>query len=191
MSPKVLKRRATYEDLEALPETLVGEILDGDLIASPRPASPHGQAAHELATDLNVGFSRGGGSRWWFQPEPQSHFKSGDILVPDIAGWRRERMPQMPRVKAFELVPDWVCEVISPSTARIDRTRKMRIYAREKVAHMWIVDPLARSIESYRIDGDSWKVLGVFGDEAERARIEPFESVELEIARWWLPEETT
>jgi Uma2 family endonuclease len=110
--------------------------------------------------------------------------------VVDIAGWRRERMPKLPAVPAFELAPDWVCEVISPSTMRFDRSRKLRIYKREKVSHVWIVDPLARTLEIFRLDGKSWTLVAVHGEEAdEKVRAEPFDAVELEPARWWLPDE--
>ena len=103
---------------------------------------------------------------------------------PDIAGWRRERMPVMEDVAAFTLAPDWACEIISRSTARIDRGHKMRIYARERVAHLWIVDPLTRTVEVYRRDGPHWIVAAMHaGDESLRA--EPFDEVELDVARWW------
>jgi Uma2 family endonuclease len=106
------------------------------------------------------------------------------VLVPDLAGWRRERMPVLPDVAAFTLAPDWVCEVISPSTARIDRGRKLRVYAREQVAHLWFVDPLARTIEVYRLEGERWVVAGTF-EGTGTLRLEPFAAVELDVRRWW------
>jgi Uma2 family endonuclease len=112
------------------------------------------------------------------------------VLVPDLAGWRRERMPKMPNVPAFELPPDWSCEVVSPSTERIDRARKMGIYARVKVGHLWLVNPLVRTLEVYRLDGDgTWTLMATHEGNA-RVRAVPFDAVELELSRWWLEPET-
>src|SRR5438105_1197571 len=130
---------ATYRDLERLPEHVVGELIHGELIVSPRPASPHALAASAIGSDLGGSFHRPPGDRgpggWWILDEPELHFGE-DVLVPDLAGWRRERMPRVPNVPAFELAPDWICEVVSPSTERVDRSSKMGIYARVKVAHL-------------------------------------------------------
>ena len=132
------RRRATYADLLEVPEHLVAEIIDGELLTSPRPASPHALAASAIGSALFDRFNGppGGADRpggWWILFEPELHLGE-DVLVPDHAGWRRERMPALPDVVGFTLAPDWVCEVISPSTARIDRGRKLRVYAREQVA---------------------------------------------------------
>jgi len=186
-------RRAAYADLEELPEHLVGEIMDGELIVTPRPATAHAFAGSMLGADLVGEFGHGrrsgGPGGWWILDEPELHLQA-DVLVPDLAAWRHERMPRLPNVPAIELAPDWVCEIVSPSTARFDRTRKSRIYRRERVAHMWIVDPLARSLEVYRLGGGSWTVVDTYGDDApDKIRAWPFEAVELEPARWWLPEE--
>lgn len=183
------RRRATYDDLLKVPEPLVGEIIDGELITSPRPASPHARATSVMASDLIGGFDRPpGGSDapggWWFLYEPELHL-GDDVLVPDLAGWRRERMPVMPNVVAFTQAPDWVCEVVSPATGGIDRGRKMRVYARERVAHLWLVDPLIRTLEIYRLEVDQWVVCRTQAD-VDKVRAEPFEAVELDLARWWL-----
>ena len=187
------KRRAMYEDLMQVPDTKVAEILDGELFVSPRPASPHAWAGTAIGSFVHSGFhgdrdplapGRPGG--WWIVFEPELHFVE-DVLVPDIAGWRRERMPVFPSVPFFTLAPDWVCEVVSPSTGRIDRSRKMRIYGREGVAHLWLVDPLVRTVESYRRnDGGLWLVDGVWGG-AESVRVAPFAEVALPLARFWPP----
>ena len=189
------KRRATYEDLMQVPDTRVAEILDGELFVSPRPASPHAWATSAIGALVHsdchgdgdpLAPARPGG--WWIVDEPELHFTE-DVLVPDIVGWRRERMPSFPRVPYFTLAPDWVCEVVSPSTGRIDRSRKMRIYGREGVAHLWLVDPLLRTIEGYRRnDGALWIVDGVW-DGDQRVRVAPFAEVELPLARFWPPEE--
>jgi Uma2 family endonuclease len=188
------RRRATYEDLMQVPDTNVAEILDGELFVSPRPASPHAYAAMAIGSRLHARFHDDGDTNeparpggWWLVFEPELHF-ADDVLVPDIAGWRRERMPAFPSVPYFTLAPDWVCEVISASTGRIDRTRKMRIYAREGVASLWLVEPLARTVEVYRLDdARSWHVVGAWGGD-ERVALEPFAEVELALARWWVPD---
>jgi Uma2 family endonuclease len=184
---KTQKREATYDDLLKLPENLVGELIDGELFASPRPASPHAHAAQTLTVDLGGPFSRspGGPGGWWFLSEPELHFGK-NVVVPDIAAWRRERMPTVPNVAAFELAPDWVCEVISPSTGRIDRGKKTRVYARAKVAHMWIIDPLQRTFENYRLENGRWSLLDTYEGEG-RVRAEPFDAIELDMAGWWIP----
>jgi Uma2 family endonuclease len=182
------QRHATYEDLLKVPDIFIAEILDGELIASPRPASPHARAASSLIQDVSPFDRRTGGPSgpggWRLLFEPELHL-GADILVPDLAGWRRERMPVLHDVPYFELAPDWVCEVVSPSTGRIDRVRKMPIYAREQVKHLWLVDPLQRTLEVYRLEGPRWVVASVHGD-AEVVRVEPFEAIELDMFRWWL-----
>jgi Uma2 family endonuclease len=180
------KRRATYDDLLAVPEHLVAEIIDGELRTQPRPASRHARAASRLGMDLGNPFDRGKGGPggWVLLDEPELHLR-GDILVPDLAGWRRERMPELPDASAFELAPDWVCEVLSPSTAATDRAEKLPIYARERVAYVWLVDPIARTLEAYRLARENaWLLLGSWRDEA-KVRVEPFEAVELELAGLW------
>jgi Uma2 family endonuclease len=185
------KRRATYEDLMEVPDTKVAEIIDGELIVSPRPASPHAHAATMIGVDIAGPFHRhpgdpAGPGGWWILLEPELHF-TDDVLVPDWAGWRRDRMPAFPNTPAFTQAPDWVCEVISPSTGRIDRSRKMRIYAREGVAHLWFVEPLVKTLEIYRLEGGRLVVLATHGGE-EAVRAEPFDAVELRLERWWAPE---
>ena len=183
------KRRATYEDLMKVPDTMVAEIIDGDLIVSPRPASPHARVTSVLLGDLSGPFDRppgdpGAPGGWWLLVEPELHL-GPDVIVPDLAGWGRARMPVLPNVAAFDVAPDWVCEVISPSTGAVDRGRKMRVYAREQVSHLWIIDPILRTLEVYRLEGSRWVVAGTYaGTDAFRA--EPFASVELRLPRWWL-----
>src|SRR5437899_3961012 len=162
----LVKRNATYDDLCALPDHMVAELIDGDLFDSPRPASPHALASAMLGAAVigSFGDERSGGDLpggWWILFEPELHFR-GDVLVPDLAGWRRERMPIVPDVAAFELAPDWACEVISPSTGEIDRGRKMRVYARERIGHLWIVDPILRTLEVYRLEDGRWIVAGTY-----------------------------
>jgi Uma2 family endonuclease len=154
-----VKRRATYEDLVAVPSHLVAEIVDGDLHVSPRPASRHALASSRLGSELGPPFDRGQGGPggWWTIFEPELHLQA-DVVVPDLAGWRRERLPEFPDTPAFTLAPDWVGEVVSPSTERLDRAKKMPVYGRERVGHLWIVDPTVRTLEVYRLS-DSWWLL--------------------------------
>ena len=181
-----MKTRATYEDLLAVPDHKVAEILDGELFVSPRPAAPHARAASVIGADIGSPFDRGRGGPggWWVLYEPELHFGE-DVLVPDLAGWRRERMPAVPNAPFFTLAPDWVCEVVSPSTEQIDRRRKQPIYRREGVLHLWLVNPLARTLEVYRSSPDGW-LLAATHAGAEQVRAEPFEAVELELAALWI-----
>jgi len=179
------KPRASYEDLLALPEHQVGEIVDGDLYVSPRPRSRHALAATRLGSRLSLPFDDGigGPGGWWILAEPELHF-GADVLVPDLAGWRRERMPEFPDVPFFTLAADWACEILSPSTQRVDRSRKLRIYARESVGHVWLVSVEARTLEVLRRQGDEW-LLAAVHEGAARVRAEPFAAVELDLAALW------
>src|SRR6185436_17757688 len=152
--PRVpLDRPATYDDLIALPDNLVAEIVDGELWASPRPAPKHTRSHSSLAAILGPPYDhrRGGPGGWWILIEPELHLGK-DVLVPDVAGWRRSRMTKLPATAYFPLAPDAVCEVVSPSTARLDRAKKLRSYASAGVGHCWIVDPLARTLEVMRLE---------------------------------------
>lgn len=185
------RRQAIYDDLLKVPDILVAEILDGELFTSPRPASPHARASSVLRSELDP-FDRriggpGGPGGWWILFEPELHL-GADILVPDLAGWRRERMPVLQNVAYFDLAPDWVCEVVSPSTARVDRVRKVPAYAREGVRHLWLVDPLQQTLEVFRLEGRHWVLVSTHGG-AEAVRAEPFEALELDMGRWWLEPE--
>jgi Uma2 family endonuclease len=178
-------RPATYEDLLAVPEHLVAEIIDGELVTSPRPASRHARASSSIGGELYGPFDRGRGGPggWIILDEPELHLL-GNVLVPDVAGWTRARMPELPDAKAFELAPDWVCEVLSPSTARVDRARKVPIYARAGVAHVWLVDPALQTLEALRLESGGYRLLGTWCAEA-RVRVEPFDAIELELAALW------
>jgi Uma2 family endonuclease len=185
MSDERARRDALYAELEALPPNFVGEILGGELYASPRPASPHTRAASRLGGELLGPFDRGRGGPggWVILDEPELHLGQ-DVLVPDLAGWRRERMPRMPRTAAFTLAPDWLCEVLSPSTAALDRARKMAVYAREGVRHLWLVDPEPRTLEVYRLENGRWSLLDTHVGEVT-VRAEPFEALALELGALW------
>jgi Uma2 family endonuclease len=179
------RRKPTYEDVLAAPEHLVAEIIDGELYTHPRPAAPHAEAASVLGMDIGSAFhrGRGGPGGWIILVEPELHLDP-NILVPDLAGWRRERLPEVPKEAFITLAPDWVCEVLSPGTALLDRRRKMPLYARERVPHLWLVDPIVRSLEVYLLEGERYVHLGTFG-ENERARAVPFDAIELELEALW------
>lgn len=179
------KPHATYDDLLRVPPHKVAEIVDGDLHVTPRPASRHALASSRLGSELGGPFDRGRGGPggWWILDEPELHFGT-DVVVPDLAGWRRERLPEFPDTPAFTLAPDWACEVVSPSTERLDRAKKMPVYARERVGHLWLLNPSARTLEVYRLAENGWLLLATY-EGATRVRAEPFDAVELDLAPLW------
>ncbi|HEX7602289.1 MAG TPA: Uma2 family endonuclease [Polyangiaceae bacterium] len=179
------KRKATYEDLVALPDNVVGEIIHGVLHGNPRPAKPHAAAAAALGEELGPPFKRGRGGPggWIILDEPELHLGE-HVVVPDLAGWRRERMPTLDDAAFFTLAPDWVCEVLSTRTAKVDRTEKLPIYAAHGVGHAWLVDPRLRTLEVLRRDGPLWVIVGTYQDDA-RVRAEPFDALELELGILW------
>lgn len=181
------KRRATYEDLLAVPDRMIAEIIHGVLYTQARPGASHARAASRLGGTLDGPFDRGKGGPggWVILDEPELHLRNGHVFVPDLAGWRRERMPQIPMdAAAFELAPDWVCEVLSKSTEAIDRAEKLPIYAEERVAHVWFVDPSVRTLEVLRLDGETYRVIHIWRDDAV-VRAEPFDAIALELAALW------
>ena len=179
-------KRATYEDVLNAPENKVAEILDGELFLSPRPTPRHAVTTSELGMAIGNPFHRGvgGPGGWWILDEPELHFEDDEIAVPDLAGWRRERMPVVPDAAFFTLAPDWVCEVLSPSTERVDRGKKLRAYAAAGVTHAWLVKPSDRTLEVLRLREGAWTIVAVWEDRAV-VRAEPFEAIELELARLW------
>lgn len=178
-----LREHATYEDLLQVPDNMVAELIEGELYASPRPTMPHADAVTELASVLRTAFGRRGTGGWHILFEPELHL-GRNVLVPDLAGWRVERVPVMPRTPAISIVPDWVCEAISPSSGRLDRLKKMPIYSREGVGHAWIVDPDLQTVEVFRGESDGWHLIATHG-ENEVVRAAPFEEIEIDLALLW------
>lgn len=178
-----------YARLLALPEHQLGQILDGELHVQPRPNFDHAEATTSLVETLGPPFRRGNGGPggWVLQFEPELHL-DGNVLVPDLAGWRRERLPDLPKgAPFFTLAPDWICEVLSPSTARIDRIRKMRRYATQGVGHAWLIDPNDETLEVYRLgEGSQWVQVGLY-EGAEKVRAQPFDAIELDLSLLWVP----
>lgn len=176
---------ATYQDVIDAPPHVVAEIIDGVLYQSPRPASPHAIAASAVGEELGPPFkrSRGGPGGWMILNEPEIHLGE-HIVVPDLSGWRRERMPETPHTPFFTLAPDWVCEVLSPSTRRLDRGSKLEVYAHHGVTHVWLIEPLDQLVEVLRLDGAKYSIVQtVTGDSA--VRLEPFDAIEFPLAALW------
>ena len=184
-----IPRLPTYADIEALPEHLVGEILDGELVVSPRPALAHANAASALGMMLGMPYQLGvgGPGGWWILDEPELSLgvdRRFDPVVPDLAGWRVETMPNVPLTAQAKVVPDWVCEVTSPSSIRQDRVLKLPFYARAGVRHVWLVDPLVKTLEVFRLVDGLWQVAASFGGD-DVVRAEPFDGVDLPLKALW------
>jgi Uma2 family endonuclease len=183
-------RGATWEDLLALSEDVRAEVLGGQLLTMPAPLPRHSRAQRSLGRVVGGPYDDddgiGGPGGWWIFVEVDVRFDPHEIVRPDLSGWLRERLPDPGEVRPIDVVPDWVCEVVSPSTASRDRVAKRALYARFGVPYYWLVDPEARAIEALRLVEGRWLELGVFGD-GDRVCIEPFEAVEIDVSRLFLP----
>ena len=179
------RRRATYEDILALPEHVTEEIIAGELYTQPRPAGPHTLVASQLGGELVglFGSGRGGPGGWIIIDEPELHL-GDEVLVPDIAGWKRERLPVEARMGAyFSVVPDWVCEVLSPRTRKRDRQIKPPSYAGHGVNHLWLVEPLEGEVDAFERSNGAWLWLRIGPDDD--AKIPPFDAVGLDLRAIW------
>lgn len=180
-------RRALYEQYQKIPRNRCAEIIRGTLHVTPRPAPLHANATTSLAGELSGPFQRGRGGPggWWILFEPELHLVPLEPMVPDLAGWRRERMPSLPSAAYFSMVPDWICETLSKSTESTDRNQKLPLYAELGVAHVWLMDPVAQTLEAYTLgEPGHWREVRTFqGDE--KVRVAPFEDVEIELAELW------
>ncbi|AUX39192.1 hypothetical protein SOCE26_005740 [Sorangium cellulosum] len=191
--PAEKQRRATYADLEAVPPHKVAELIRGTLYVFPRPAPRHANASSVLGVKLGgpFGLGDGGPGGWWLLDEPELHFPDPaslgavEAVVPDLAGWRRERMPELPETAYFPLAPDWICEVLSPSTEDVDREEKMPVYAREGVQHAWLIDPVRRTLEVFSLVPGRGLAPAAIHHDAARVRIEPFDAIELDLSVLW------
>ena len=181
------KKLATYEDLYSIPDNMIGEIINGELVVSPRPSPKHMRSISILEGEIIPPYDRGrgGGPGGWVILSETEVRLGAHTIVPDIAGWRRERFPIHEDTNWISVAPDWVCEVISPSTALRDRTDKKAIYAEHRVGHLWLVDPVNMTVEVYRLGPDDWVPVGVWGGSA-KARLEPFREIEIELGDLWL-----
>ena len=181
----VTPSRATYQDVLDAPKHRVAEIVDGTLYTHPRPAMPHTIARSVLGGELGPPFHRGHGGPggWWILDEPELHLGE-DILVPDLAGWRRERMPEPPDTAYVTLAPDWACEVLSASTRKLDLHGKRPVYAREGVVHLWLVDPSDRTLEAFELRERQWLLIASAKDE-EPVSIPPFDAITFSLGDLW------
>jgi Uma2 family endonuclease len=179
-------KRAVYDDLFDLPENMTGEIVNGELIVTPRPSRKHLYAGSTLGDEIGPPYrsGRGGPGGWVILDGPEISFGE-NILVPDLAGWKKERFPIEEPHNWISVVPDWVCEILSPSTAQVDRTEKMPIYAQHGVLHAWLIDPILKTLEVFRFEPGGWVVLGVYAKSA-KVHAEPFSEIELDIGILWL-----
>jgi len=176
-----------YEQLLSLPENLTGEILNGGLHTQPRPSGRHGLAESVLGMRIGppFGFGEGGPGGWWIIAEPEVHFvRDSEVAVPDLAGWRRERMLTVPEDHRFEVVPDWLCEILSPTTAKKDRVVKLPLYARYGVPHVWLVDPLVQTLEAFELQQGRWTLIAALKDD-EPVAVPPFDAIAFSLADLW------
>ncbi|MBI5482387.1 MAG: Uma2 family endonuclease [Deltaproteobacteria bacterium] len=179
------RKQATYDDVLNAPPNMVAELIHGVLHLHPRPASRHTRSASKLGATLDGPFDagRGGPGGWIILDEPELHL-GRQVLVPDLAGWRRERMPELPDAPFFEVPPNWACEVLAPSTAALDRGEKMPLYTAHGVTHLWLIDPLTETLEIYRVDGATYRAVATHSKNAV-VRAEPFDAIELALADLW------
>lgn len=180
-APKIV----TYADLEAVPLHLVAEIIDGGLVTHPHPAPRLSIAANSLGHELTGPFQkgRGGPGGWIFMTEPELKLGS-NVVVPDLAAWRRERLTALPQTAFLTQAPDWVCEILSPSTETYDRGAKRRIYAEAGVKHLWLLDPRMRLLEAFAHAVDKWLLVGTFADDGQ-IRVPPFDAVAISLEMLW------
>ena len=184
-SEALARRRATYQDVLDAPAHLVAEVVAGTLYTHPRPAPPHTFATSVLGGELNPPFhrGRGGPGGWWILDEPELHLGE-DILVPDLAGWRRDRMPELPDTPYFPLAPDWACEVLSASTRRFDLQGKRPVHAREGVGYLWLVDPTDRTLDAFELHEGKWLLIASAKDD-EPVSIRPFDAITFSLGDLW------
>ncbi len=171
-----------------MPSHRRAEIIDGTLYVLPRPAPRHANATSVLGGELNGAFQRGRGGPggWWILFEPELQLVALEPVVPDLAGWRVERMPTLPETAYFSIAPDWTCEVLSKSTETVDRNKKLPLYAGHGVPHVWLIDPIARTLEVHTLGDDRrWRDVQVYEGNA-RVRAEPFTAIEIDLAGLWI-----
>ncbi|MAQ13514.1 MAG: hypothetical protein CMN30_01765 [Sandaracinus sp.] len=191
MEPARRRGAATYDDLLALPEDARAEVVRGEVLMSPAPLPRHSKVQRAIARFIGGPFDdddgRGGPGGWWILLEVDVRLSEHDIVRPDLAGWRRQRLPKPWDQRPIDVVPDWVCEVLSPSTMRHDRLTKARLYREAGVPSLWLIDPEARLLEAFQLRDESWVEAARCGDEDTLA-IPPFGVIDLEVARLFPPE---
>ena len=176
-----------YEELSQLPENMVGQILNGELVVSPRPSPEHSNAGSMLGVHLGGPFQvgRGGPGGWWILDEPEVHIDE-TAFVPDLAGWKKTRLVEKPKKSFFELTPDWVCEVISPSSVRHDKITKMNLYSQFRIPHYWLVDPANQSLEVFELQAEKWVLHSLYTKD-DKVSAPPFQAIEFDLGDlWWV-----
>lgn len=192
VKPAQDRRQALYDAYRAVPDHQRAEIINGTLYVSPRPAPKHANATTVLGGEINGAFQRGRGGPggWWILFEPELQLDPLEPMAPDLAGWRVERMPALPDTAYFTIAPDWICEVLSKSTATIDRNEKLPIYASHGVGHVWLVDPINKTLEVYALGDDRrWREVRFYEGDV-RVRAEPFAAIEIDLAALWATPKT-
>jgi Uma2 family endonuclease len=182
-----VKHHSPYEQLLSLPEGLTGEVVAGRLYAHPRPSGFHAAVESNLEIDIGsaYGRGRGGPGGWWIIVEPEVHFVlDAEVTVPDLAGWRKSSLPRIPESHRFCVIPDWLCEITSPSSRSFDREVKLPLYARHGVPYVWLVDPYTKQLEALQLEEGSWKSLGIFHGP-DRVSVPPFDAMTLELEDIW------
>lgn len=185
-------RLATYQDLLALHEDEAGEVVAGQLRTAPSALPKHSRAMRALGGAIGKPFDdddgRGGPGGWWILLEVDVQFTDHDIVRPDLAGWRRERLVAPWDTRPIEVVPDWICEILSPSNAAYDRVTKAKLYAEHGVQHFWLLDPGERILEAFALSAGLWTCIGSYDDSAT-ARVKPFEAIELAVDALFPPKQ--
>lgn len=183
---ELAKKKATYEDLYHIPENMTGEIVDGVLFTSPRPSARHTHAASILGAEILPPYQLGrNGPGGWVILDETEIMLGENLLVPDLAGWRSERFPGLPKENWISVVPDWVCEILSPSTFRLDKMRKMPIYGRHGVPYLWLIDPVPKTLDVFKLESGRWVLLDAYVENG-KVRAEPFEETEIELGNLWI-----
>ena len=175
-----------YEELCQLPDHMVGEILGGELEVSPRPSLEQANSSSGLTGILREPFHygrNGGPGGWWILVEPEVHLDE-TVFVPDVAGWRKSRVSGPLKGQFSELAPDWVCEVISPSSVRHDKITKMHLYAKFQIPHYWLVDPFGHVLEVFELQGEKWVLHSAYAKE-DKVSAPPFEAIEFNLGDLW------
>ncbi|MGA3118963.1 MAG: Uma2 family endonuclease [Syntrophobacteraceae bacterium] len=179
---EMAKRKATYDDLYSIPENMIGEIIDAELIMTPRPSRKRAVVSSYLGGEVVPPYchGRGGGPGGWIILDEPEIRLGENILVPDLAGWRKERFPGSEDTNWISVCPDWVCEVLSPGTLRVDRVMKMPLYGQYGVQHVWLIDPTGKTLDVFRLEARKWVVAGLFV-ENDKVRAEPFQEIEIDL----------
>lgn len=180
------EKKATYEDLYAVAENMTGEIINGELVVSPRPSRRHILASSFLGGEIIPPYchGRGGGPGGWIiLLEPEIGLGE-HILVPDLAGWKAERYPEEEPHNWISVSPDWVCEIMSPGTETHDRDEKMSIYAAHGLPHTWLINPIIRTLEAYKLVNEGWFRFAIFSGD-KKIRVEPFSEAEIDLRVLW------